>query len=646
MQILEIVLYSYSGKKRVVPLQSNSVNVITGGSGTGKTALIDIIDYCLGKGECMISEGVILKKVAWFGLLLKFGDEKLFIARENPGLKKKTTNRSYIEQGVEVSSPDNISEPNTNIEAITETLNNKIGISPNLNIPPEEQTRNPLSANIRHALFYCFQHQTEVATNQYLFHRQSEDYITQTIKDTLPYFLGAVQEDRLALEQELKRAKRGLSKAKNKLNNIKAIQGKDLSKAIGLLSEAKELELAEQRKNPNDFKEFVEVFEKIINWTPDKINTPNSERIIILQSELKELKDNLNEKQESIMAAKTFAREASGFMREVSEQKFRLESIGLFNYSEHNSELCPVCSQNIKESIPNANLLEKSIKKLDSSLKSVTKERPKLREYIEALEEKSEVIKELIKKKNEEINGVLKTKEDANKLRNLNVQRGKVIGRISLWLESVNLTDDLSGLKEEVRIAKKKVEELEKNLDIEKVEEKINSILNRMGIQMTKWSESLKLEHSENPIRFDIKKATVIVDMENRFVPLRKIGSAENWVGYHIISHLALHKHFARHSRPVPRFLFLDQPSQVYYPREKDSELRGSLDGLNDEDRKAVYRLYNFIFDFIEDYVPEFQIIVTDHADLVDDRFQSSVVERWRDNNALIPENWINDQSS
>ena len=51
-------------------------------------------------------------------------------------------------------------------------------------------------------------------------------------------------------------------------------------------------------------------------------------------------------------------------------------------------------------------------------------------------------------------------------------------------------------------------------------------------------------------------------------IPMSRMGSGENWVGYHLIGHLALHKWFALQKRPVPRFLFLDQPSQVYFPPE------------------------------------------------------------------------------
>ncbi|MBK7034425.1 MAG: DUF3732 domain-containing protein [Ignavibacteria bacterium] len=47
-----------------------------------------------------------------------------------------------------------------------------------------------------------------------------------------------------------------------------------------------------------------------------------------------------------------------------------------------------------------------------------------------------------------------------------------------------------------------------------------------------------------------------------------RMGSGENWVGYHLIAHLALHGWFAEHNRPC-RDSYSDQPSQVYFPPEK-----------------------------------------------------------------------------
>ncbi len=46
MQIKNIILYKDAEHIRTVPFSLGKVNIITGESKSGKTALIDIIDYC------------------------------------------------------------------------------------------------------------------------------------------------------------------------------------------------------------------------------------------------------------------------------------------------------------------------------------------------------------------------------------------------------------------------------------------------------------------------------------------------------------------------------------------------------------------------------------------------------------------------
>jgi hypothetical protein len=100
----------------------------------------------------------------------------------------------------------------------------------------------------------------------------------------------------------------------------------------------------------------------------------------------------------------------------------------------------------------------------------------------------------------------------------------------------------------------------------------------------------------------------------------------------------ALHDFFVSAERPVPRFLILDQPTQVYYPPERDAE--GSLEGLKNEDQEAVRRIFELLLNFVARLAPNFQVIVTDHADLRDERFQAAVAGRWRGNLKLIPLDW------
>ena len=44
--IKSIIIFNKDGDKKVVPLEQG-VNIITGESKTGKSALVEIIDYCL-----------------------------------------------------------------------------------------------------------------------------------------------------------------------------------------------------------------------------------------------------------------------------------------------------------------------------------------------------------------------------------------------------------------------------------------------------------------------------------------------------------------------------------------------------------------------------------------------------------------------
>ena len=164
------------------------------------------------------------------------------------------------------------------------------------------------------------------------------------------------------------------------------------------------------------------------------------------------------------------------------------------------------------------------------------------------------------------------------------------------------------------------------------------SFLNIIGNYMTKYSSALDLEHSGSRLRLDTRHLAVIADTEDGPVPLNRMGSGENWVGYHVLAHLALHKWFRQKGRPVPAFLFLDQPSQAHYPPELDAE--GNVDILENEDRTAVYQLFKLIADAAKELSPGFQIIVVDHADLKDNWFADAVVQRWRGENKLIPADW------
>jgi hypothetical protein len=113
MQILDIVLYSHDGRRRDVKLSAGRMNIITGDSKTGKSALIDIVDYCFGAGECRVPEGPIRRCVAWFGLRMQIDSGQVFVARRCPAPAAATSEECFVDIGESVELPMVCARPRT-----------------------------------------------------------------------------------------------------------------------------------------------------------------------------------------------------------------------------------------------------------------------------------------------------------------------------------------------------------------------------------------------------------------------------------------------------------------------------------------------------------------------------------------------------
>lgn len=634
MQIRKLILYGKNGKVRSIPFKLGQVNIITGKSKSGKSAIGDIIEYCLGGDSCNIADGVIRENVSWYGLLLQFEEEQIFVARKNPEPGQQSTSYCYVKRGKVVSMPETTEfTSNENVAGLEELLSQKVGISENLNIPSEGQSRNALTANIRHALYYCFQNQDEIAAKNFLFHRQAEDFITQSIKDTMPYFMGIINEDALEKEKERSILKRKIVIEKRRIEEKRMLQGGGIKRGTALLAEAKYVGLLSDDIDIqyDSYDSVYAVLKNINEWSPVSIKNSGMDRLSYLQTELDKCLSELSELDEDIKNAKNFAGESKGFIEEAGHQKLRLSSIGLFEKLDFRPNYCPLCSKEMDSPLPNVEMIKVAINNLNKNIENVEREKPKLRKYIDGLEDNRQKLREQVQRIRDEIDGIYLQNQEANQIKDLNARRAKVVGRISLWLESVEKDDGLEKREEEIKKMEERLKELDEYLDKEAIEDRKQSILSRLSIDMTEWAKQLCLEHSDNPYRLDMNKVTVVVDKEDRPVPLKQMGSGSNWVGIHLITYFALQKFFVKSHRPVPRFLFLDQPSQVYFPSELDEKKT---------DIKMVNKLYDFIIQQISDLSGELQVIIVDHVNLDNEEFKKRIVEDWWGDNNLVPAEW------
>jgi hypothetical protein len=207
MKIKSIHIYSHDGQRRDLEFHVDGLNVITGRSSTGKSALSDIVEYCMGRSDCNVPEGVIRDKVAWFAVLYQFRKEQVLIAKPSPKGGGASCSIAMERRGQVVTIPT-FQElvVNTDDDAIIALLSKLLGIPENRTDVPIESGRSSYEATIQHTYYYLFQKQGLVTNKDQLLYRQNEQYQPRTIQDTLPILLGVSSNDRYELEAKLRLA--------------------------------------------------------------------------------------------------------------------------------------------------------------------------------------------------------------------------------------------------------------------------------------------------------------------------------------------------------------------------------------------------------------------------------------------------------
>lgn len=642
MQIEKIILYNKIGETRVLPLNLGQVNIISGESKSGKTALIGILDYCLASNSCDISEGKIKETVTYFAVVVKFNDgERTFIARQNPNIKQVSVVSSVclIRNVGDAVPAFNDIDSNFNIDSLKEFLSRKIGINENIHIP-DSLTREPLKANFKHSRFYSYQPQYIVADPNQLFYNQNKDFVPQSIKDTLPYFLGAINEESLSIESEITQLKKELNKLLREKRESEKIKSEGISQAYSLIEEAKEIGLIQNVAKPETESEAFRLLGEISKWEykPLEVKSENNVTKELIERR-NELRIDLNKVEDNLKAARDFTKTTLGYNNEVRQQEIRLSSIHILglNGDKDNGDICPLCSSEMNAPIPSVKDLNKSLLQLREDLQTTNIESPRLQSYIDTLKVEEDNVKTELRNVENSIASIYQENEQARTLRDLNIRRGKILGRISLFLESAQIIDDYTELDVKIENIKGQIKSLESQVDTDSEKERLLSILNKINLQMSKWVNQLDVEYQDSPIRFDLNKLTIYVDTDKKPIALPQIGSGANWVAYHLLILFALQKHFIQNDRPTPRFIVFDQPTQVYYPPEKSDDI---IEVGQSSDDIAVNKMFNFMLDVVDSLSPNLQVIVTDHAYLRNERFEKAVIEVWRKGEKLIPEEW------
>lgn len=654
LQLREIILYGSNSRVRRLPFRLDALNIITGRSGTGKSAIIPILDYCLGRSTFTVPEGVIRETIAWYAILLRHANgTDIFVAKPGPSATASSQSQGFLLIGTDVEPPAmSHLTLNTSDAAIEATLSKYLGISPNLHVPSRGRTRDALETTVAHTKFYLFQEQGIIANRDVLFFRQAEPFLPQAMKDTLPYLLGVVDEDRLATLEALRQARRRVKLLERDLEEAQTLAGGGITRGQALLDEARQVGLIPTEVRAQSPSEIRLALQALTNWQPRQVPMPSDETAAAVRARLAALRSELRTLAAQLAAAQTFSGQASVYQEEVAEQATRLESVNLVNSASEGPPTCPLCGHSSESLAPTAADLQARLLDLRFHLQGVEQERPRLAEHIAALQDRRESIRQEIREHQYSLVALEKEDARAAEINDQNVRVASVIGRIAFYLESTPENDEVSRLRAELDSARAAVLELESRVGDQESEDLLSSYLNRIGKSMTEYASKLPFEHASYPLRLDLNRLTVVADRPQRPFPMQRMGSGQNWLVCHLSAILALHKHFRSETRPVPALLVLDQPTQVYFPSREDYEkVDGTVQGTvrAGADLDAVRRVFQLLYDFMKDLKDlgvGIQLIVLEHANLEDSRFQQALVEPPWDgvSDALVPPRWLSPQ--
>ena len=572
MKISSIHIYSHDGQRRNLRFKVDGLNVITGRSSTGKSALSEIIEYCMGRSSFNVPEGVIRDKVAWFAVIYQFEKEQVLVAKPTPPGGGASCSTAMLRRGTQLQAPEfRDLSVNTDDDSIVELLSRLLGIPENRTDVALEHSRDSYDANVKHTFYYLFQKQTLVANKDQLFsYRQDEYNPARTIRDTLPILLGVSSHDRYELEFKLRTANRDLKISNKKLEQARDAVDTSHEQAIALYSEARTVGVISNTEENTNAGGIIEALRSALSWKPGTVPDDDVSRISLLEEELGQLRQDRRDVQARIDAARQFAKRAGGYENEAAEQIDRLASIKALPKNPDSGEWqWPFSERNLALESPVAVVLLNELESLDKELRIATGQRPKLEAYLAELTGKMDGIAMDIKRKEAELSAAISANEVIAQMSTRNNAAARVVGRISLFLETLLPNEDLAKLEAENRRLSNKVKQLEEQIGADDSNERLTSIINNISAQVTRYIRKFEAEFRDFPARLSLPQLTIIFDRPERPVPMSRTGGGENHLAYHLSALLALHLFAAQNNRPIPRFLLIDQPTQVYFPSEQ-----------------------------------------------------------------------------
>lgn len=651
MNILNVILYNKNGETNNIEFSPNKINLIIGGSDTGKSALIQIIDYCLGKDNKSFTVDIATHKVIeWYAIYIKIKDKNIFIARQKSNQEKNI----FL---MEMQSIDNLPlideiYGNTNQNELKEYLANNLGIIPFESLPNDEDEVNnkekfSLSKCYDIAQRLCMQPYSIINTTTQYFYTEDKRINTESIKTLLPYFLGIYTKRYFDLLKQKDETKANLINIKNGLLQKEFWYNQKRNETISLIQSAKTigftLDTVNESTSTNLLLETLKIIESAENI---KIQIQNNDELLLELQEKNANKSNeLLKIRTEISNIRTLKSQINDYKQKHLTHDERLKTVKLYDIEENaivNS--CPLCNTALDTEIPSVKNINNALHQINTELNLVPRELSNFERRESELKNKITELKEEQKIIENQINVLINNKTTITTLQNIELEKysksavASHLIKDKIWEEKdsidklrtkkINIELNLQTISSNIKTEKKTQEESKKN------------ILGGINRNIVENAKQINWQEQNKNLKFKLNELYVYsVDSQKK----------EDGVGtgrltaknLHVLLSIALHSHFYNEKLPVPHFIVFED----LFKEIGNENIKNIEDNPN-------YQLLNLLIKTIKNVSFGFQIICIDEkkdkilfdikdSDIKDIKQDNVNYIDWLNGDKLIPSNWL-----
>lgn len=607
-----ISLWSHEGERRDIEFARNRVNVVTGDSQTGKTALLGIIDYCFLASEHNLPHSVINENVAWYGLKVYINDKQFVIARRSPH-ESRVSDEYYLSS---VGALPDIPKANAAEEDIRNIIEAEFGIDERTVVGYGGRALRA-GSKVSFRFFFLFNTISEdiIINTKTFFDRQSDERYREALPRIFDLALGIDDIENIAAREKMEQLRKELAREERRSSTIDARRGTFDREARVIAAQAAEfglLDKAPQEITPEQLRDAItEASSPAVPKEFDQYSQVSA-KLFAVNRRLRKLQQFTHE----YKAYKETLSKADDSLRPLAvilERSPELVKSEIFDdlISGLKADLLRV-----KEALAPKNPVDGQI---TSMVKHLEKERQTLKEQLEALPVKP---------------------KSFESLRDMYLFLGEARGKLATYIaaeprESLAVVSTAGNLQSQIDALVVR--------DVDDEREAVIHLINEVAVALVREVRASLENYADWQAVFNYRQKRLQL-RKPKSTLIENVGSSSNHMFLHIIQFLALHEvAINRKSAFVPSFLVLDQPSRPYYGDEDNKRQKG--DEHSDEAKiSAAFRLLdNFVKRMNSEYKSEFQMIVFEHVPklLFKDMPHIHLVEEFRGGNALIPRKWI-----